>query len=524
MKKLLTVVILTGSLALTARTETDAPRLDLRCVAPPSPGLPLSSAAPASPRRPKKRLGRSVLEFFGVMAFSQTNYWVRYSDWIEDWQFELTWEDQSKRFFSLDALRFDSNCFRLNWTHALSGAMYYNIARSNHLNQWESFIFGVLTSMYWEYIVEWREVISVNDNLLNIFGGFPIGETWFQIGRALHHSPKPLHRVLSFINPIFKFNAWLDRKRNDPAPPPPGWQRFGLSIGARNAPSGESRNWGGFAELNMKIVTVPEYGTDRNVNRAVGHTLFSELRIGAAMGRAGTGEIDAYARSVYLGHFWQKRKAGQAGWAWMLGLGSAFTLTKKEGVAFYDSCGVEYNDGQDLHLEEPRNFRDKYTIVHVAGPVLDATLFAGPLRARLTLDATLDFAMMNALALGAYSAIHDISGVKTTLLYYGYYYGFGASASAAFTLDYRNLFLEVRASLHHASSIEGLDRVQDTLTDDFHLRDRRWRTTMRLGVALPGTPARIFVSQDLRGGAGWIGEIDRRERETRWMVGLDLQF
>jgi hypothetical protein len=44
-----------------------------------------------------------VLECAAVFAYSQTKYWVTYEEWLEDWQYELTWEDQKKRFFSLEA-------------------------------------------------------------------------------------------------------------------------------------------------------------------------------------------------------------------------------------------------------------------------------------------------------------------------------------------------------------------------------------------------------------------------------------
>ena len=123
----------------------------------------------------KKKLGRAILECYALIAISQTNYWINYTDWIEDWQFRLRWEDQKMRLFTLDANRFDDNEFTTNWTHSLSGALYYNFSRSNNHTWLESFIFTSVASLYWEYLVEWREVVSVNDNIFTSFGGPSIG-------------------------------------------------------------------------------------------------------------------------------------------------------------------------------------------------------------------------------------------------------------------------------------------------------------------------------------------------------------
>ena len=88
--------------------------------------------------------------------------------------------------------------------------------------------------------------------------------------------------------------------------------------------------------------------------------------------------------------------------------------------------------GDDLHLEEPRDFRDKYAIIHLFGPVYEGFWRGATSSVAWGVEAYPDFALVNAYALNAYSADHDIAGVKTTLLYYGYYYGYGGSLKAHF--------------------------------------------------------------------------------------------
>lgn len=172
--------------------------------------LPVSEFERTRNLRP--RWGRAGLELAMLMSYSQARYWIRYSRFIEDWQYRLTWADQKRRFFTTEALRFDSNAFYLNWTHALAGMLYYEFARTNNLSWLQSLVFSFGGSLYWEYIVEWREIISINDNIMTAVGGFALGEAWFQMGRYFHNSNNPVGRLLSWLNPFMKANGWLDRK------------------------------------------------------------------------------------------------------------------------------------------------------------------------------------------------------------------------------------------------------------------------------------------------------------------------
>ena len=148
---------------------------------------------------PQPHLGKAVLSFFTLMAYSQTRYWLEYSKFVEDWQYRFTWKDQSKRWFSLDAWRFDSNAFSTNWTHALSGALYYNMARTHHLKALPSALFAVAGAAYWELVAEWREVVSVNDLVVTSVGGIALGEAWYRLGKSLSTRRNPLLRTLGRV-------------------------------------------------------------------------------------------------------------------------------------------------------------------------------------------------------------------------------------------------------------------------------------------------------------------------------------
>ena len=70
-------------------------------------------------------------------------------------------------------------------------ARLYSIGRVNNLGVKESFLLSAFESMYWEAVVEWREVFSVNDTIVTDFGALSIGEPWYQLSRYLTHPAEP---------------------------------------------------------------------------------------------------------------------------------------------------------------------------------------------------------------------------------------------------------------------------------------------------------------------------------------------
>ena len=502
------------------------PSLKLSFAYPPGPA-DRSGSEGESPALPDKKLGRAVLEFFGLMAYSQTKYWVTYGSWVEDWRYRLTWEDQKKRFFGFEAWRFDSNCFNLNWTHALAGTLYYSFARTNNLSVLESFLFTTAGSLYWEYVVEWRNVISINDNLFSAFGGIPTGEAWFQLGRYFSARGGLLDRILSFLNPILKFNDWLDRR--EPKEPRTegenGWHDFSFSLGTQSRRSGSQGDrsvlWG---SVRTQIVGIPEYGQPGEVRRGIHTTAASEISAEFFLGSRGLEESGLFVKAALLGHYVKDVRENGTGHEFFLGLGSAFSYYRRTGTAFYDSCDVKVRRGHDLRLEEARDFKDKFSIVHIAGPVALFDAYFRRVKLRLTLDACVDFALVNALALNDYSAEHDITGFKTTVLHYGYYYALGASLMSGCSVEFGNFRLQGLARYHYFDSVEGRDRFQDELADDAPIVDSRLRLRADLSYRFFGSPVEMRLSYEGIDRRGRIRSTHFQETESRYNLGVTFRF
>ena len=105
--------------------------------------------------------------------------------------------------------------------------------------------------------------------------------------------------------------------------------------------------------------------------------------------------------------------------------------------------------------------------MHLAGPVLDWTVFRPGLRLRTVAEAYFDFGLINSYALNAYSELHHtipddtIEGMKTTIMYYGYYYAFGGTLSGQTNLEWGNFRAQALASFGAWSSVDGLRQVPE---------------------------------------------------------------
>lgn len=489
-------------------------------------------AAEAAPAMPKKWRRFFVQE--GIVAvYSTVRYWSAYHTWIEDWQFELTFADQYKRFLTLQAVTFDSNAYVTNWTHVIGGALYYQMARANYLTWAESVLASFTCSAIYEYVSEWREVISINDMFLTTFGGYSLGETWFQLADYFHHRRSPVLKALGFMNPINELNQWLDRKR--PAShvyPEPGWADLTLSVaGWHSSETGRSSYGAGRVDLETQLLRIPEYGRPGTFRKLLRDTTLSELAVGLTLRQRRPGdehlndglaeEVDLTARVVGLSRYRQSIDELGRGSALSIGLGSALTYVRKRAV-FYDARGAQVR--LDPLPDTPTDFRDKMTVAHLFGPVLDWTLFGRGFKVRAVVDAYADFALMNAFALNAYSAGHAIEGMKATLGYYGYYYAYGGSASARVDVDWGGLSARGQVSGHAWGSWQGRDRFQDELTNNVAVSDSRTRFLFRAGWRLGALPVRLFAGIEGLHRGGKIAEVRASSRETRTFAGLTYVF
>ena len=90
-----------------------------------------------------------------------------------------TWGENFKNGFVWDNDKFSTNLFM----HPYHGNLYFNSARSQGLNFWESAPYAMIGSLEWEFLGE-IEPPALNDLIATTFGGICIGEITNRISRV----------------------------------------------------------------------------------------------------------------------------------------------------------------------------------------------------------------------------------------------------------------------------------------------------------------------------------------------------
>jgi hypothetical protein len=484
-----------------------------------------------------KRFTRALLFNCGFILISSIHYWIKYSKWIEDWQYELTWEDQKIRLFSLEAHRFDSNPFFTNWSHSLSGAIYYNFARYHRLNKLESLLFMLGSSLWWEYFTEWREVISINDTFCSgIGGGLSVGEPLYQIGSYFTQKKGIGNKILGFIfNPVVAINDLLDNKKHMSYLDLQRFTRpeFNLFIGTQMVSTSEDENSTStqfHTGLEIRFYTIEGYREPGTINKFIKDTLLSELFVDLTFGSNTLEEHSFFTKAVIFGHFIQKIKQDSTknlkGYSFFAGAGSAFDYFKKRATIYYDEFQYHFDFTGGEEAPQPTEFTDKLAIVNLIGPVFELSIYSGQFEFRSSISAYIDFALLNSMALNEYSIDNDIyePQLKTTLSHYGYYYAFGFTFSSDMDLNYKNIQLKGKIKYQYYDSIEGLDRFQEDLEDDSNVRDTRLMFKISLGYALSKSPVSIQLAYEYINREGMFKDITHVFTEDRIYAQLKISL
>lgn len=485
-----------------------------------------------------KRFKRAVLTNACVWLTDSIRYWSMSALWIEDWQYELTWKDQKRRFTTLEANIFDSNPYITNWAHGLSGAVFYNMARYHRLNILESVIFEMISSLWWEYITEWREVVSVNDNFFSGLGGLPVGESLSRLAGYLNRKPGTFNKVLSYIvNPVMGLNDLLGEKKWRKRFPAPdvSESKLDLYFGQKQSSYKGGKGWSSpdlYLCVDTSLNTIPGYGDPAagDISRFVRKPLINEFFLDFTIGKTYYEEFNYFSKIVLFGLFRQKLRQDAAkrlhGYNFFLAAGSAFDLFRKKGNVYYDQGEYHYDFTAGEQATQPTEFTDKLAVVNLFGPTFNFSLYSGRFKLWLTLDAYFDFAMVNSMAVNEYSKKYDLyePRLKTTLAHYGYHYAFGFTLSSKGGMRYRNIELDGRVKYQYYDSVEGLDRFQYNVVDDSNLTDYRFMYKVSAGYALPGTPVKVVFAWEGIDREGTLKDITHRERETRIYTQLKFSY
>jgi hypothetical protein len=506
-------------LALTSPAAPDAELPALERVAVPE-------AAP-----PELHLRNTLFQLGALLALDAGWYEWQIELNKKDFDFARSFDGQWKRLASPAGHRFDDNDRYLNVGHAFVGANYYQIARANGGSLLQSTLFNLGASTAWELVVEHREVLSVNDQIVTGIGGVPIGEALFRASDIFARGkPTFRNRLLMGILSPMRIPAWLlgdgptpsgryDAHGLDASVP----HRFDLAIGATTGVAGSAHRdadsaWVANGRLDLEVIATPLARVDADGEAA---SRSASLR-GGEISRfvvdwAGTADrmraFDLTARTTLFGRA-DSRRSMRGGSARVLGAASAFEL------AYNNAGGVN----------------DFFTLAHLVGPTADFAWSRDRLALRAEASAYGDFAMVRPMALGetSVSGRDDMEGVKSTLRRFDYYYGWGGTAALRLEAQYGAFRAGTSGEWNHVDSIEGLDRHQEAyvsptgvpheaIADDSNLTDDRLRARVFVEAPVPFTDdLRLGVAGDYSHRSGTWQAHDLADMRDDLRVGVTL--
>jgi hypothetical protein len=147
----------------------------------------------------------------------------------------------------------DNNAFTNNqFSHPYHGSLYFNAARTNGYNFWQSAPWAFAGSLMWELGFE-RWAPAPNDWIATSMGGITLGETLYRLSSlTLDNTATGGERTwreigATLLDPVRGFNRLVRGQMNDIAANPPDWRpsvvQAAVDVGYRHA-SGTSSLYG----------------------------------------------------------------------------------------------------------------------------------------------------------------------------------------------------------------------------------------------------------------------------------------
>jgi hypothetical protein len=457
-----------------------------------------------------------------LLTVMEVKYWMDKEVNQFDFEYEADWRNVRERFGTLEAWRFDDNFFNTNgWRHTAQGGMGYLFARSNGFTSLESYVVSLAQSGAWEIIGEYKEEISVNDLVMTPRSGFVVGEASWQLGVFLLRSESTW--VNEVLGNVFTFGAGVNnrwdgkrRKRAD-AFDPLGLDatvdhRFTVTAlgGVQSLSDSDEREAIVRTQLATDLRMIPYFRRPGRFSRIYTAPAFTEASVSWTAAERAVVDFTAYARAAVT--TWHKKDISTEtgrGYNLLLGLASAY----------------EYSFHRAPSYDTDRT-RDRLGIVNIVGPSADLSLYHGRLVIRAVLDIYGDMAVVRNHAIDAYRAANPGATVRSTIDRDNYHHAYGVTAMSRLELGYRGLRVAVAAQHDRLRSIQGLDRHQEDIVDDYPLDDARTvgslSATYRLAVRALGIE--LGGAVESRDRSGQVKDVSQSSQERRALIGATFAF
>lgn len=436
--------------------------------------------------------GETALLFGGGAAW----YWLNSDLQKPDW--DLGWDAKSWRMklTSFDAIRFDTNPFHINmFGHTSQAVLAYHAGRGNGLGFTGASLLNIGYTFAWEYFVEYREYVSMNDLIVNSVSGPAIAEPLWQIGDYFRSGKKTWYNegLAAFFQPLDEVERHVNgRKWKESARP---WHRFELGGGTTIANNQTNAN----VDVDLEVASFDRSGVREGWTPAGG---WSRVAGGVRFGGDGVAGGHLYSRTSYGGYQSRAIYDDGLGRSMFIGFGT----------------GITYENSK-LEME-----RDQFAAYHLIGPQADVHLRTRAVDVRWQSAAYGDLGMVHAMALGTMPPIDPIEPYESPLTRPdGYYFGVGTTGWTRLTVEWNRLRADFEAHGHQLWSIDKKQADRGEPEPPTNLSDRRLYGQVKVGVELYDDVSLDTVF-DIAHRRGTIeGGASRSDTEERYGLLLTLK-
>ena len=412
---------------------------------------------------------RTAIELSLFLAGGAAWYWIDRERQVADWDFPSV-----KERLTFEAWRFDNNPFGINFAwHVLSGTGFHAVARANNFGLLGAIGYGFAASMAWEYLLEFREKVSVNDSITTTGAGISLGEFFNWLGRYTHSQTRR-RRLVSAMRLAANWPRSLHYGLFGGHRPNNGdrtygttrqladslgfhtdiWHRFNIAygIGFIDSSGGQRQTDadGPVHQLRLagRLVALPGYLRQGRLRRPFAEGNLTSLEV-AFDKRPGDWAVRLNSDAMLVGLYYQSIDASHNGYGFAVGSPIAYQYRRE-------------NLGE---------WNDRLAVLHLPGAGADLDLLSGRWRLHIATRAHLDFAGVHALANSDWERENSDVVAKAIVRREGYYFGWGGSSFVRAELLHPRLRLGVSAFYGRYNSDEGLDRMQEEVEHDVKLRD-----------------------------------------------------
>lgn len=475
---------------------------------------------------------RSLVEMTGGLGLGALAYWLMQNRNVADWD-NPTPEER----FDGQAWRVDNNSLAVNFiAHPLAGGLAYSMARANHHDVFTSFGYASLTSFLWEFVLEFKEKVSVNDLIVTSPTGVPIGEFFYKLGLYLDTAARP---GLGTQAARWTLGTGVSLDRALDGRPPPVvderdelgftsiiWHEFEAGAGLDFVQSpGVSDYTRPRIGMLGRLVTLPGYLAPKAFRRGFYQAEISEFAWAVEASTYGAG-LALHADTVVAGYHFQDLRGTVGvphGFAATFGVSLGYDYLRSHANHFSEFDSAAQAPPPDLSYHVPV-LAEQYGALQLPGPAVDYRVYLPGVRLVLTARAAPSYAGFGAPAFYEWTGENLEERSKHILHRQGYFYGWGGMGSLGGSLAIGPLVLGGRTMYASYVSQDGLDRHIERVTVDVRARGNLLSYGGSIGVRPWELPFTLSADFGVRRWYSNVADFESRGRIVSRGIGGKVDF